>query len=367
MTSTDHTPCQIRPDDTGLDDLRVLAEQILRKSFSLRAGSRRLPDTFDRDLWHDLETAGLTRLTTASQQEAGPAELAVVLKALGRHAGTVPVAETDLLAAHVGQRAGLALPNTGAMTVAVADADLEDGVLTGTADAVPWARTAAAIVVVVRMFQSIRVGVIAPGTPGVEITGHTNLAGEARDRLYFRMALNSTQAVNEALDEQIVRRGAWARCVQIVGALESAAKLTVDHCRNRVQFGRPLSGFQSVQHALAEMTGRIDQARSAVSLAVAAASDFGFESREVDRSASVAKVVVGSAVSAVTSIAHQLHGAIGVTLEHDLRLYTMRAQCWVREFGTTDFHARRVGRQVLESRDAWSYVVDGGRRRTPGA
>ena len=54
----------------------------------------------------------------------------------------------------------------------------------------------------------------------------------------------------------------------------------------------------------------------------------------------VAKIAAGRAVEAVPTIAHQLHGAIGVTVEHRLWLATMRARSWVDQFGTTAHYAR---------------------------
>ncbi len=348
----------IRTGDNSIDDLRMLVGEIGRKSFAARAGSRRLPETFDRSLWDDLEKSSLTRLTSTPELEAGPAELAVLLRVIGQYAGAVPVAETDLLAAYIGQRAGLELPSEGPMTIAIAEADMEAGAITGTASNVPWARSATSIVLIVRMFRAVRVGVIRPQDMGIEIAERSNVAGEPRDRIFFRRALESTQPVDEDLYEQVIRRGAWARCLQIVGALDAAAELTVTHCRERIQFGRRLSSFQSVQQGLAEMAGRLDQARAVTTLAVAAAAEYGFDSLQADSAVSVAKVLLGDTVSSVTAIAHQLHGAIGITLEHDLRLFTMRAQSWVREFGSTDYHARRVGQKVLESEDPWAFVVD---------
>jgi acyl-CoA dehydrogenase len=70
-----------------------------------------------------------------------------------------------------------------------------------------------------------------------------------------------------------------------------------------------------------------------------------------------AKVAVGRAVGPVTTIAHQLHGAIGTTIEHPLWLATMRARSWADEYGTTGYHARRLGRMALSGDDPWDLVV----------
>ena len=79
-------------------DLRRLAEDIGTRSFDDRIGHRALPDAFDHTAWRHLEDAGLTRLTSDPESGGGPAELALVLRALARHAVTVPLAETDVLA-----------------------------------------------------------------------------------------------------------------------------------------------------------------------------------------------------------------------------------------------------------------------------
>jgi acyl-CoA dehydrogenase len=71
----------------------------------------------------------------------------------------------------------------------------------------------------------------------------------------------------------------------------------------------------------------------------------------------VAKVAVGRAVNQVTTIAHQLHGAIGVTVEHRLWLATMRARSWSGDYGSTGHYARKLGRMTLAADDPWDLVV----------
>ena len=58
---------------------------------------------------------------------------------------------------------------------------------------------------------------------------------------------------------------AWARCVQVIGALDAAVEFSVAHTREREQFGRPLSAFQVVQHSLAAILTSYKQLPSAKS------------------------------------------------------------------------------------------------------
>ncbi|OBG92443.1 acyl-CoA dehydrogenase [Mycobacterium sp. E136] len=322
-------------------DLRQLVDDIGRRSFEARIGIRRIPEQFDEQLWGNLSDTGLTQLSN----DAGPNELAVVLAGVARHAGAVPLAETDALAGWLAHRAGLEVPD-GPLTVALADSD-------GRATGVPWTRASAAVLMVVQAADGTRVGVVEPADI---VDGH-NAAGEPRDRVTASLASATLAAVDPGVIAELMLRGAWCRTVQIIGALDAAAAMTVTHTAEREQFGRSLSKFQSVQHALAGLAGEIERARAAASLAVAAASDHGFDSPQTEFAVTAARVAVGRAVTPVTTIAHQLHGAIGVTAEHPLWSVTLRAQSWADEFGTTAGYARRLGRMALDSANPWDLVI----------
>lgn len=333
-----------------MNELEQLVADLGQRSLEARLGRSGFPDTFDAELWRNLEQTGLSRLT--SGEDAGPAEAAVVLTGLARHAAAVPIAETDLLAAWLAGKAGVAVPDNGPLTVVLADAELRDGTLTGTAHDVLWANSAA-VVLAAKTADAVHVAVLTDATAELS----HNLAAEPRGSFAFDVSERDTGVLDLEVVHEFSRRGAWARCVQIIGALDAARDLTVAHTSERVQFGRPLSKFQAVQHSLAEMAGEIERARAATELAVTAASDYGFDSAATDYAVTVAKVATGRAVGSVTTIAHQLHGAIGVTVEHRLWLFTMRARSWVDEFGSTTHHARRLGRIALTADDPWQIVV----------
>lgn len=301
------------------------------------------------DLWRNLEETGLARLTSSG--DARPAEVAIVLSGLARHAAAVPIAETDLLAVWLANKARLPVPSTGPLTVAIADATEVDGRLAGTARDVPW--PASTVVLAARTADALRVGLVDDAAAA---HGH-NIAGEPRGSFTFDIALSQTRTVDVGVADELTRRGAWARCSQILGALDAACEMSVAHTGQREQFGRQLNKFQAVQHSLAAMAGEIERARAATALAVAAAADYGFDHPATDYAVTVAKVAVGRAVEPVTTIAHQLHGAIGVTAEHRLWSATMRARSWVDEFGTTGHYARRLGRIALTAHEPWDVVV----------
>ncbi|BBX85733.1 hypothetical protein MAUB_36060 [Mycolicibacterium aubagnense] len=317
----------------GFAELRDLAEQIGRSA----EPARTLPLTFDDALWRTAETSGLTRLS--GDADAGPAAAAVVLGTLARHAAAVPIAETDVLATWLAAAAGLPVPESGPLTLAI------DQVAT-------WPQCGP---VLVTKPGPDALCVALRGAPTRIDSGH-NLAGEPRARIEFDTAADDVVQLPLAVADELTIRGAWCRCVQIVGAFDAAAQLTITHTANRVQFGRPLATFQAVQHSLASMLGEIERARAATTLAVTAATQYGFADARTAYATTVAKVAVGRAVGPVTTVAHQLHGAIGTTAEHPLWRATMRARSWADEFGGTSWHARRLA-GLIATTEPWDVTV----------
>ena len=338
-----------------LTDLRRLADDIGERCFNDRIGHRALPDPLDTTAWRHLEDAGLTRLGSTEDSGAGPREVAVTLRALARHGVTVPVAETDVLAGWLAARARVVVPENGPLTVIVGQAVSTGDRITASVPAVPFAAEAAAVVLALRDGDGLLVASWDPRELSI-VKGH-NAGGEPRDAVTLDAPRADLTVVDGGIATELVRRGAWARCMQIIGALDAAVEFSVAHTREREQFGRPLSAFQAVQHALAAMAGEVERARAAANLAVAAAEDFGFDSPQTDYAVTVAKVTLGQVVPSVVTSAHQLHGAIGVTIEHRLWLATMRARSWVEEFGDTAHYAQHLGRLALSGADPWDVMI----------
>lgn len=129
---------------------------------------------------------------------------------------------------------------------------------------------------------------------------------------------------------------------QMAGAIERLLDFTIDHATTRQQFGRPLSAFQAVQQQLAQLAEEVAAARLAAHIGMAG-PDF-----TTARSAA-AKIRCNEAATLSTSIAHQLHGAIGATAEYDLQLFSRALWRWQLEGGSTAHWAERLGRDRLNS------------------
>src|SRR3546814_1133074 len=63
--------------------------------------------------------------------------------------------------------------------------------------------------------------------------------------------------------------------------------------------------------------------------------------------AATAKIVASAAAPTIAATAHAVHGAIGISAEHDLHLFTRRLHGWRMEHGSEGYWEARLGRERL--------------------
>jgi acyl-CoA dehydrogenase len=141
--------------------------------------------------------------------------------------------------------------------------------------------------------------------------------------------------------------GGVARSLQIAGALESMLDISVRYSNERVAFEKKISKFQAVQHNLAKLAGESAAAlAAATSAADTIANATSLDGDAVFLEAVAAKIRCAEAAEKGAAIAHQVHGAIGFTIEHILHRYTLRALAWRDDFGSESYWAVELGRRV---------------------
>jgi acyl-CoA dehydrogenase len=283
--------------------------------------------------WASIEETGFPGLLVPDDQGGFGGDwgdLFVVARLGGQHALALPVVEAAL-AAWLAANEGLAAAE-GMETLAPASAGTIDGDrFTGEARAVPWGRDATSILLQ-HHGRLLRLRV----ADATVKTGE-NPAGEPRDTLFFE------QAASDAVDypHDPFACGAFVRASQIAGALDAALALAIGHANERTQFGRPIAKFQTVQQNLAVLAEEAAAANSA-GQAAARAADTGDATLEF----AAAKLRANIAAGTGAAIAHQIHGAIGFTLEYPLHRLTRRITAWRSEFGGDRYWAERLGRMA---------------------
>jgi acyl-CoA dehydrogenase len=138
---------------------------------------------------------------------------------------------------------------------------------------------------------------------------------------------------------------ALLHAAQIAGAVEAILAMGVDYAQTRVQFGRPIGGFQAVQHLLAQAAGEVAAAGVAADNAGRAVARRGLA--EAAFEIACAKLVCGEAAGRVAATIHQVFAAMGFTDDHPLHLHTRRLWAWRDAAGAERVWAQRLGRAAL--------------------
>jgi acyl-CoA dehydrogenase len=330
-------------------------------------------------LWTALVGTGLAGVgvpESAGGEGGEVADAVALLRLAGEHAAPVPLAESALIAGWLLADAGLALP-PGADWLTVAPGGpgdtasvSADGEVAGLLERVPCAADAGHVVALLPAGRGApaverpgTAGLGGPGGPGLavvvlpraayHVVPGANLAGEPRDTVVVRRATPVTAAATVTAAD-LHRRGAATRAVLIAGALRHVLDLTTTYANDRIQFGRPISRFQAVGGLLARLAEETALAEMAAHLAAAALAD---PDAAVD--AVIAKSVAGRAAGTAARLAHQIHGAIGVTAEYPLQRYTRRLLSWRDEYGPDPRWEAELGAALLAtgSAAAWDTVT----------
>ena len=287
-------------------------------------------------LWRALEAAGFADALcpeAAGGSGLGLSEAAALAQVCGACALPLPLSFTQVARAWLAA-AGLPAPE-GPVTLAGAPARREAGEVR--LARVLWVPGSVAVLAevegVLRLLPLDRARVHAPGEGVLE----ADLAWAGADVADApRLAPVDWRAT-----------GACLLAAHVAGAAGRLLQDSLAHVRTRQQFGRALGGFQAVQHQLALMAEEVAAARAAAHLGAAAGGLAADPLR-----AAVAKARTGEAALEVASAAHALHGALGITAEFHLQLFTRRLHAWRVAFGSESWWEDRLGEALLTAGEA---------------
>ena len=173
------------------------------------------------------------------------------------------------------------------------------------------------------------------GSPGFYVVhaAAPSIVGKALDtldliRCYEHLALNKVPAIqvstipDDAASRLISNRLLIVQSAELYACGVRALELTVEHAKTRTQFGAPIGSFQAVQHGLADMLVRVEQAGSLSRFAGWCVDN---DTTQLDGAAVAAKGFASEWIPKVIEKAIQLHGGIGFTFEYELHFYLRRA------------------------------------------
>ena len=294
-------------------------------------------------LWESVESSGF--LDTLVPESAGGAGLGWheawgVLFAAGRHGMPLPFAQTMFA------RACLAACGVSATVGAVAVAGHATVNVDGGVDA--WHVVGGRFAPHTLMQQGETVYFLTSQSANLDPVGDIR----SFDAHMRWDAATLKSAVVGILPEGTLAQGlALALAVQIAGAADRVFEMTLSYSNDRVQFGKPIGRFQAVQQQITEMAERVYGVRMASQLGCRA-TDWQLDPMIV----ALAKSQTSVAAGRIASLAHAVHGAIGVTHEYDLQLYTRPLYEWSLAGGGAGYWSTQLGQAALLEQDPVDFV-----------
>lgn len=193
-----------------------------------------------------------------------------------------------------------------------------------------------------------------PGTSGDEGLSFFTVRGDAKGlerrllksvdttRKLALLKFNSVEA--DLLGEAGAAAAPFARTLdqaavclanEMVGGADHLRQSALDYVSMRMQFGRPISGFQAIKHKCADMLVDVELAKAAAYYAAETAAE---EAADLPAIASLAKACASDAFIQTAKETIQLHGGIGFTWDNDTHLWYKRAKSSEVFLGSPKYH-----------------------------
>lgn len=310
-------------------------QALLRDMVSRFLADRVPPETAGRETmppadWRALGELGVLALAVpeaAGGLGGGPREVAIVAEALGRAAAMTPMAECAVLGAlliaesdadaqhsawveaivsgrkivaYAGQGEGL-----GELAV---ERSGDDWVLNGERRLVRHGAVADAFVVAFDTAPDLLL--VETGAAGVATVPYRLADGEWAAAVRFdgvRVSASARLSVSAARRRRALALAQLAIVAEMVGLMRTLYEATIDHVRQRRQFGAAIGSFQVIQHRAARLFVLLEQSRSILLRAVFADDD------TFATAVTEARAYVADAALRLAQDATQLHGGMGVT------------------------------------------------------
>jgi len=368
--------------DEAALELAGLARKILTDRLTAeRLRAAEAGDGFDPALWADLAGAGiLSAALPESLDGAGLGLLAQcsVLTELGRAVAPVPYLPSIMLGAGALARFGTgeqqrrwAVPAARGevvLTAALAEEDGDDPrapsataepaageptagepgaggwVLSGVKTTVPAAPPADLMLVPAATPPDVTVFLVTPADEGVTVQPQRVTGGSAGRVMLDGVRLGAdrvlgTPAAGREIAGWLLDHATVGLCALQLGVVERALEMTAEYARNRVQFGKPIGGFQAVAQRLAD--GYIDV--EAVRLTMWQAAWQLSAGLRSDTAIATAKFWAADAGHRVAHTAVHVHGGVGIDMEYPLHRYFVAAKSCEFTLGGATAQLRRIG------------------------
>ena len=151
-------------------------------------------------------------------------------------------------------------------------------------------------------------------------------------------------AIHLGVVEPIRDAGALIWTAMMAGAMSEIMKMVLVHANDRMQFGKSIGKFQAIQQQISVLAECVQAAAIAAEMTCQSGPD-----NENALTIAAGKARVSELALQVNSIAHAVHGAMGITEEFHLHYLTRRLNEWRLDFGSEGYWQEKLGKAYLNS------------------
>jgi len=144
---------------------------------------------------------------------------------------------------------------------------------------------------------------------------------------------------------RVLDKGRLAQGAVAVGAAQRLLELSLEHARQRVQFGRPIAEFQAIQFMLADMATQIYAGRQ---MLYHAASLRDRQGSAVTREASMVKLFCSEMAGRVADMALQIHGGMGYMKDMPIERFYRDLRLTRIFEGTSEIQRLVIARELIK-------------------
>ncbi len=176
--------------------------------------------------------------------------------------------------------------------------------------------------------EDITAFIVGSETKNIKVEYIPTVAGDGYCRVIFKGVEVSPKNILGRLSrgwkvvEYLTEYATVLKCAEVMGACQAVLDMTVTYAKERIQFGKPIGSFMSIQHKLVDMLIEVEGLQYLVYQAAWLLSTKG----RADLYTAIAKAKSDEVYQRVCVDGIKIHGAIGFTMDHDIGCYFRRVK-----------------------------------------
>jgi alkylation response protein AidB-like acyl-CoA dehydrogenase len=197
--------------------------------------------------------------------------------------------------------------------------------------------------------QGLSFFVVDAKDPGLTITKMPTIGKDNTCEVVFKDVkvasadILGTPGNAEEVLKVVSAKAAVAKSAEMVGGCRVSIDMTAEYAKQREQYGKPIGGYQAIQHYMANMLLAHDVVSNYL-YKVACMID---EGEDFLTDAAALKACANEKFTYISERAVQIHGGIGTTREADIALFYRRAKTYDTSCGDTSYHYENVAEKLL--------------------